>query len=66
MGIIVTKPGAKAQRLERINPANESDFQRYGAENPGCLLSVEEIQGHLRLLVVAKEFPTESGPIGRA
>src|SRR5262245_8749364 len=37
VGIIVTKPGTKAQRLEQTNPAYESDFQRYVAENPECL-----------------------------
>jgi len=44
VGIIVTKPSAKAQRLERTNPANGADesgqrirLPGYIAENPECL-----------------------------
>lgn len=62
MGIIVTRAGAKARKLDRSVVAVESDLQRYIAQNPECL-PVEEIQDDLRLLIVAREFPTESGPI---
>jgi hypothetical protein len=62
MAIVVTRAGAKAQRLERSSVAVEVELQAYIADNPECL-PMEEIEEDLKLFIVGREFPTQSGPI---
>lgn len=62
MPIIVTRPGAKAKRLDRQAVTAEKDLQNYIAHNPECL-PIDQIQEDLRLLVLAREFPSASGSI---
>jgi hypothetical protein len=62
MSIVVLRRGHKALRLETKPIPNEFELQEYIQANPECL-PMNEIQENLRLVVVAREFPTQSGPI---
>lgn len=62
MAIIVTKPGAKATKLERVLVNEEVELQTFIADNPECL-PVDQIHEDLKLLIVAREFPTDVGSI---
>lgn len=62
MAIIVTRPGAKATKLERVPVNEEVELQTFIADNPECL-PVDQIQEDLKLLIVAREFPTDVGSI---
>jgi len=62
MSIIVTKRGLDARKLEPSSIPQEDYLQQYVQKNPECL-PMDEIREDLRLLVVAREFPTQSGPI---
>ena len=62
MAIIVRTAGGPAARVERTPYAREDDVQRFVAENPDAI-PLDELGEGKSLLVVAREFPTESGPI---
>jgi hypothetical protein len=62
MAIIVSKSGKNAQRLERTVIQQEDYLQQYIYDNPESL-PLHELKEDLRLLIVAREFPTASGPI---
>lgn len=62
MSIIISKKGQAAQKLDRAEFEKEDYLQNYIHENPESI-PVYEIEEDKKLLVVAREFPTESGPI---
>lgn len=62
MSIIISKQGQPAQKLDRAEFEKEDYLQNYIHENPESI-PVYEIAEDKRLLVVCREFPTESGPI---
>lgn len=62
MSIIISKKGEAAQKLDRAEFEQEDYLQNYIHENPESI-PVYEIEADKKLLVVAREFPTESGPI---
>jgi len=62
MSIIISKHGQTAQKLDRAEFEKEDYLQNYIHENPESI-PVYEIEEDKKLLVVAREFPTESGPI---
>jgi len=62
MAVIISKNGKNAQKVERTRIEEEAYLQRYIHENPDSL-PLHEVKEDLKLLVLAKEFPTESGSI---
>lgn len=62
MAIIVSKNGKNAEKIEPSSFPREADLQAYIAENPEAL-PLYEIEEDIKLLVVAREFSTNSGPI---
>lgn len=62
MAIMIVEKGRKAQRIERHSIEQENYLQAYVQSNPETL-PVEELKPGAKLLVVAREFPTASGPI---
>jgi hypothetical protein len=62
MSIIVSRAGHPAQRLERTVIQQERDLQRYIYEHPDTL-PLNHIKEDLKLLILLREFPTQSGPI---
>lgn len=62
MAIIVVAPGQRPQRVERQDVDREEYLQQYVQANPETL-PVEELKPGAKLLVIAREFPTDSGPI---
>jgi hypothetical protein len=62
MAIMVVEKGRKALRIERQAIERETYLQEYVQSNPETL-PVEELKPGAKLLVVAREFPTASGPI---
>lgn len=62
MSIIISRSGRNAERLERTVIQQENYLQEYIHANPASL-PLHEIKEDLRLLILAREFPTDSGPI---
>jgi hypothetical protein len=62
MTIIISKHGQNAQKIDKSSIENEDYLQRYIYENPDSI-PLYEIREDIRLLILAREFPTESGPI---
>lgn len=62
MSIIISENGINARKLESTSIAQEDYLQAYIKNNPHTI-PIEEIREDLRLLVLAREFPTGSGPI---
>ena len=62
MAIIITKNGKNALRIEQTPPKREDDLQRYISDNPESL-PLDEIKEGTQLLVIGREFDTDSGPI---
>lgn len=62
MSIIVSKGGGNAQRLSRSAINEEEYLQNYVHNNPE-VLPLDELKDNLRLLILAREFNTASGPI---
>jgi hypothetical protein len=62
MSIIVSEKGMNARKLEPSSIAQEDYLQAYIKNNPHAI-PIDEIKEDLRLLVLAREFPTGSGPI---
>lgn len=62
MSIIISQDGKKAQKVDKSEFEKEGYLQNYIHENPESI-PVYEIEEDKRLLVVAREFSTESGPI---
>jgi hypothetical protein len=62
MGIIVSKNGVKAKKVERSDFEKEDKLQQYIHDNPESI-PIYDIQENKRLLVTTREFPTRSGLI---
>lgn len=62
MTIILTKDGDQTTKLERSTFVDEAKLQEYIHKNPESI-PVDEIESGLNLLILAREFPTNSGPI---
>lgn len=62
MTLIITKDGKSSQKLERTPFGLEDNLQDYIHKNPEAI-PLYEIKEDIRLLVLVREFPTESGPI---
>lgn len=62
MAIIVSKDGNKAQKLNESHFGLEGRLQEYVKNNPD-IIPIYEIQEDARLLILAREFGTNSGPI---
>jgi len=62
MRIIISKNGTEAKTIERAVFPSENYLQKYIRDNPTCL-PIEEINSATKFLPIAREFPTESGPI---
>lgn len=62
MSLIISKKGQTAQKLDKSSFEKEDYLQNYIHENPESI-PVYEIAEDKKLLVICREFPTESGPI---
>ena len=62
MTIIISKNGKNAIKVEKSPIEKEDYLQEYILENPDSI-PIYDIKEDLRLLILAREFPTESGPI---
>lgn len=62
MAIIISSNGNKAVKVEKSSIDKEDYLQKYIYENPESI-PLYDIKEDIRLLILAREFPTESGPI---
>lgn len=62
MSIILTKSGNKTVRLDREMIRDENYLQKYVSENP-MVLPLSDIRDDFEMVILAREFPTLSGPI---
>lgn len=62
MTIIISSNGSKAIRVEKSSFEKEDYLQQYIYENPESI-PLYEIKEDIQLLILAREFPTNSGPI---
>lgn len=62
MSLIISKNGKGAQRLNQTSIDKEDYLQQYIYDNPDAV-PVYEIDEDIRLLILAREFGTASGPI---
>lgn len=62
MAIIISSNGGKAVKVEKSSINKEDYLQKYIYENPESI-PLYEIKEDIRLLILAREFLTNSGPI---
>jgi hypothetical protein len=62
MAIIISKNGKDARKIEKTPTKQEDDLQRYVFDNPDSL-PLDDIKKGTKLLVIGREFETDSGPI---
>jgi len=62
MAIIISTNGKKAVKVDKSAFDQEHKLQEYIYENPESI-PLYEIKEDIRLLILAREFPTNSGPI---
>ena len=62
MTIIITKNGKEAKRISKTSFAYEDNLQNFIHENPDSV-PLYDIDEDIRLLILAREVPTISGPI---
>lgn len=62
MAIIISKNGKNAKKIDKSSFEKEDSLQKYIYDNPESI-PLYEIKEDIRLLIVAREFPTDSGPI---
>ena len=62
MSIIISKNGKNAVRVEKSSFDKEDFLQQYIYENPESI-PLYDIKEDIQLLILAREFPTNSGPI---
>lgn len=62
MAIIISKNGKGAVKVDKSSFDKEDYLQKYIYENPESI-PLYEIKEDIRLLILAREFPTNSGPI---
>ena len=62
MAIIISKNGKNAVKVDKSTFDKEDYLQRYIHENPESI-PLYDIKEDIHLLILAREFPTNSGPI---
>jgi hypothetical protein len=62
MAIIISQKGKKTVKVEKSDFAKENVLQQYIYENPESI-PLYDLKEDARLLILAREFPTASGPI---
>ncbi|MGB9911325.1 MAG: hypothetical protein ACPLKP_01830 [Microgenomates group bacterium] len=62
MAIIISKSGQNAIKIEKSDLENEKHLQQYIYNNPESI-PLYNIKEDIRLLILAREFSTKSGPI---
>jgi hypothetical protein len=62
MAIIISTEGKNAKKIDKSDFAREDYLQKYIYENPESI-PLYDIKEDVRLLILAREFPTNSGPI---
>ncbi|MBI3685312.1 hypothetical protein HY250_02810 [Candidatus Azambacteria bacterium] len=62
MAIIISKNGKNAVRVDKSTFEKEDYLQKYIYENPESI-PLYDIKEDIKLLILAREFPTNSGPI---
>ena len=62
MSVIVTQGGREARRIDAGKIPEETYLQEYIVSNPQAL-PFTDLRSDLIFLVIAREFPTASGPI---
>lgn len=62
MSIIISQRGQKAVRLDQASFDKEAHLQEYIYDNPETI-PLYEVKENISLLILAREFPTDSGPI---
>ncbi|MBN1262841.1 MAG: hypothetical protein JW991_00625 [Candidatus Pacebacteria bacterium] len=62
MAIIISKNGKNAVKIDKSNFKLEDHLQQYIYDNPESI-PLYEIKEDIRLLILAREFSTKSGPI---
>ncbi len=62
MAILVTKNGKEAKKIEKSDFGREDYLQKFIYENPESI-PLYDIKEDIQLLVLCREFPTNSGPI---
>lgn len=62
MSIIISRSGEKAVSVEKSSFDREDYLQQYIYQNPESI-PLSQLKENIRLLILAREFPTNSGPI---
>lgn len=62
MSIIISRNGEKAVSVEKSSFDREDYLQQYIYQNPESI-PLAQLKENVRLLILAREFPTNSGPI---
>ncbi|NCS98878.1 hypothetical protein GW764_01690 [Candidatus Parcubacteria bacterium] len=62
MPIIISKNGEKAVKVDKSSFDKEDQLQQYIYDNPGSI-PLYDINEDIKLLILAREFSTNSGPI---
>ena len=62
MAIIISKNGRNAVKIDKSNFELEDHLQQYIYDNPESI-PLYDIKEDIKLLILAREFPTASGPI---
>lgn len=62
MTIIISKSGKNAQKIQQSNFDKEDHLQQYIYENPGSI-PLYDINEDIKLLILVREYQTNSGPI---
>lgn len=62
MAIIVSKNGKNATKVDKSNFELEDNLQQYIYDNPESI-PLYDIKDDVKLLILAREFKTKSGPI---
>jgi len=62
MAIIISQNGKNAVKVEKSTFEKEDSLQQYIYQNPESI-PLYDIKEDIRLLILAREFPTNSGPI---
>lgn len=62
MVIIVSKSGKDSQKIEKSDFISENYVQKYITDNPNSI-PLSDIKDGIKLLILTREFPTNSGPI---
>ena len=62
MAIIISQNGKNAKRIDKSSFEKEGYLQSYIYDNPESI-PLHEFKEDIKLLILAREFPTNSGPI---